>query len=767
MKELKNYQEKAIKGLIHHSLFYLDEEGKETIVFQAPTGSGKTFTMSKYMVELSKVCKKDLCFLWISIGKGELQKQSYKSVKREVGDILTCSLLENEFFGSRNYIDQNEVVFVNREKIRAKDKKTGEFKNIIMKDIETINFPEVIKHTHDIGRNIVLIIDESHSGATTERAKEIRDEIIKADFTIEMSATPVLTSEMQGIVKVDSTDVIKEQMIKKEIIINKDIEKIVEDEMNSERLILESAYEKREELARKYREQETNVNPLVLIQIPNSTAGDLKKDSVIKFLEEKGITRENGKLAIYLDGDTIDKNSDELLPVDGKIEYLIFKMAIDTGWDCPRSQILVKFRESNSITFEIQTIGRILRMPEAKHYMDEELNKAFVYTNIQSIAIKKELYNPNIIKSLHSKRRDLYMPTPLLSYYRNRVDYGDLGSSYYKAFEHCFCDYFEIKQVEDGQVTIPQENLEILKNRGIKTEYGKDDKIISNATVESDKIDSNVKLDNSSLMNIGYSAADLEAKYDSIIEDNLNGFAPRRSISTAKQAILKTFRKYLGLNIARGGIMYIQNLVVINSAVFSEIISASTQAYKPIHDIEVTAKSDEEFNEDWEIEPTKNYNPETNIEVKSKLSLYQPLYIETKAGRADQLEIDFMSYLDDHEDKIEWFWKNGSEHMKTNFGIQKADKSTFQPDFIIKFKDGRIGIFDTKAGKGYNESDNQEKSNALHSYIYKETYKGKNIIGGLVIREDNKFKYYPETNYKTYKEAPELWIDFDNLFNNY
>lgn len=668
------------------------------------------------------------------------------------------------FFGSRTVVNQNEVVFVNWEKIRAKDKETGEFKNIVMKDKETINFPEVIKNTHEIGRNIILIIDESHSGATTERAKEIRDEIIDADLTIEMSATPVLTSAMHGIVKVESNDVIQEQMIKKEIIINKDIDKIVEDEMDSEKLILESAYRKREELASKYKEQGANVNPLVLIQIPNSTAGEIKKESVIRFLEEKGITRDNGKLAIYLDGDTIDKNSDELLPVDGAIEYLIFKMAIDTGWDCPRSQILVRFRETNSIIFEIQTVGRILRMPEAKHYMDEELNRAFVYTNIQSIAIKKELYNPNIIKSLCAKRREDYISTPLLSYYRNRVDFGTLNVSYYKAFEHHFCKYFGLKQVADNELANHFDNMEILKAKGLKTEYGKDDDIISNVVVDSSKVDTEIKLSPlEAFMKINYSASDLEIKYDNIIGDNLNGFAPRKSIPTVKQAILKTFKKYLGLTAAKRGIIYIQNLVVTNGQMFNEIINQSTEAYKPIHELEVNEKSDEEFNDNWEIEPTKNYNPQTNVEIKSKLSLYQPLFVEVKSGRVDQLELDFMEYLDRNEETIEWFWKNGAEHMKTNFGIQKPDKTTFQPDFIIKFRDGRIGLFDTKAGGGFNENDNEMKSNALHSYIYKETYKGKNIIGGLVIKVDNKFKYYPETNYKTYEESPELWRDFDEL----
>lgn len=115
-----------------------------------------------------------------------------------------------------------------------------------------------------------------------------------------------------------------------------------------------------------------------------------KRAAVEKFLKNKGITTENGKLAIWLNDDKINNSYEELNTNDSKVEYLIFKMAIDTGWDCPRAQILLKFREVNSIVFEIQTVGRILRMPEAKHYTDEALNRSYVYSNIQSIAIKKE-----------------------------------------------------------------------------------------------------------------------------------------------------------------------------------------------------------------------------------------------------------------------------------------------------------------------------------------------------------------------------------------
>lgn len=771
MKQLKKYQDIAVYQLLSLSDMYLKIDGEETLVLQSPTGSGKTFMITNYIYEMSKKEEYDLCFLWVSIGKGELQVQSYKSVKRELDEALKCSLLEEEFFGSRSEIDKNEIVFVNWEKIRAKDKKTGDFKNVVMKDKETINFPEVLENTRATGRKIILIIDESHVAATTDRATEIRDNIIKPELTVEMSATPVLMNGAYPVV-VKPNDVINEGMIKKEIIINQDIDKIVDDEFDSETLILESAYLKQEHLKKKYAEALSNnetsnqITPLVLIQLPNSVAGEEKKESVLKFLESKGATIDNGKVAVWLSDEAINKDAETLLPLDSKVEYLIFKMAIDTGWDCPRAQILVKLRETNSITFEIQTVGRVLRMPEAKHYQEEDLNRSYVYTNVQSIAIKPEIYNPNIIKSLNAKRSDKYTTTYLKSYYHNRVDYGDVTSSYYKVFEHEFCKYFGITQITEDNYIPPQtffyDNNEKLKEKGITTDYGKTDSIMSNVYVDSKDVDKGIKLEESNLFGVYASPSDLQAKFEKIINSNLNGFAPKRSIPTVKNAIFITFKKYLGLETAKGGIMYIQNLVCSNYDIFAQIINTSTDKYKPIHEVEVSAKSDERFNDEWEIAPEKNYNPETNQVVESKLSLYQPLFIERVGGKVNELEMKFIKYLDLHENEIEWFWKNGSEHMEDNFGIQKADKSTFQPDFIIKFKDGSVGIFDTKGGQF--ASDDAVKSAALYKYIYDERNNGHNLLGGLVILDGEKFKYFESTPYVPYNQDPTQWKPFDELF---
>lgn len=865
MKELKKYQINAISQLMGFTDMFLKTHKNETIVFQSPTGSGKTVTMARYILELTEKNEEDFCFLWISIGKGDLQVQSYKSVRKEIGDSIECSLLENEFFGSRDVINQNEIVFVNWEKIRTKDRKTNEFKNTLMKDWEQNNFPTILGNTR-ANRKIILIIDESHSSATTERAMEIRDEIIAPDLTIEMSATPVFTSgNINARVSVEPTDVINEGMIKKEIIINDKIAELIEkedSEKTSELLVLESAYFKEEELKKRYKklyddgETTSLITPLTLIQIPNSNYGEEKRITIEKFLEKKRITTENGKLAVWLSDEKINDSYEVLNANDSKVEYLIFKMAIDTGWDCPRAQVLLKFREVNSIVFEIQTVGRILRMPEARHYSDEILNRAFVYSNIQSIAIKKEVYNPNIIKSFSSKVKEEYIPEKhiqaqkekvkdeisdysqmsfeleyektitnivnhskeiekdnitypigeddnlnnkveqttlyedkedqynlnniaegkadktnnksimtLKSYYKKRTDYGDITSSFYKVYEREFCKYFNIQEIND--ITAPESvtNKEKMKEAGVDFEFRKKKSILTDVHIESEKVDKEIEIDQqSSLVDIIMSDSDLQYDFEKVIQNNLNGFALVRSIPTVKTAIINVFGKYLYLRPQNKGIILMQNLIVNNSDIFGRIISTSTEKYKPIHEYEVDQKEGYEINEEWHIPFDKNYNPNTNIKIESKLSIHQPLYMETKDGKVDELEVEFIRYLDTHEESIEYFWKNGSEHMNTNFGIAKEDGSAFQPDFLIQFKDGRIGIFDTKAGKGFNENDNEVKSNALQQYITDENKKGKRLIGGLVIENNGTFYYYDRTTYKTFNESPEQWKCFEELF---
>lgn len=45
------------------------------------------------------------------------------------------------------------------------------------------------------------------------------------------------------------------------------------------------------------------------------------------------------------------------------------------------------------------------------------------------------------------------------------------------------------------------------------------------------------------------------------------------------------------------------------------------------------------------------------------------------------------------------------------------EKRGFYPDYIVKFTDGWIGIFDTKSGFAINQPETKEKLRALYRYI--------------------------------------------------
>jgi len=112
---------------------------------------------AKFIEEIIKeLINDDLCFVWVSIGKGDLHLQSKRSLEEVFGGSPRVSLIEEEFTGGRERIIRNEVVVANWEKLRSKDRETGEWKNVLMKDGEKINFRNVMAKTREQGKIILI-----------------------------------------------------------------------------------------------------------------------------------------------------------------------------------------------------------------------------------------------------------------------------------------------------------------------------------------------------------------------------------------------------------------------------------------------------------------------------------------------------------------------------------------------------------------------------------------------------------------------------------
>ncbi len=764
INELKRYQENAVDELVLKTKLLLAKDlEKRTIIFKAPTGSGKTFMMSQYIEQMIKEREnEDICFLWISIGKGGLHKQSFNSLKKIFSGFPICYLLEEEFSGSRKTIDKNEVVVVNWGKLVNKDGQTGEWKNTLMKDKETTNFRELVKNTKNARTKIILIIDESHTSSSSERALEIRD-LINADLTIEMSATPILKEgQYNEKIEVLSNDVIDEGMIKKEIIVNENIDKIDDNDITSQELIMEVAFNKRIQLKKQMEKEGADINPLCLVQIPTGQDGEDKRNFIESFLAEKNITVDNHKLAVWLSEEKV--NLEVLENNVSEVEFVIFKQAIDTGWDCPRAQILIRFREIQSEIFELQTIGRILRMPEAKHYNNDNLNKAFIYTNIKPDHLDfkgDEISIKNVIKSVHVKRDAIYKSIKLRSYYRNRIDFGDLTMSFYDVLADEFCEYFGIEKNKFDFGFADKNKKKFAKKVDIENLESKDE-LILNKKLDIKLFDylqeENMVIDDKFLANL--SEDDKERAFVELIKLNLNGFAFKRSSTIFYGALFNWFKKYLGISRLNNGAIYIQNIILNNTNVFGKLFDNAIRRYKPIKDKEIKEKIKEieEWNNEWEISESRNYNPNTYKPYPYKISLYK--HIQDKKAYLNfdsEIEKEFIDILEEKREKIVWWWQNGNEHMALNFGVKYGDGSTFQPDFLVMFKNGTLGIFDTKAS-GDREDANKIKAEALQRYITEENKrKKKNVLfGGLIIKEGEHFRINSDEKYLPFKESFEV-----------
>ena len=89
----------------------------------------------------------------------------------------------------------------------------------------------------------------------------------------------------------------------------------------------------------------------------------------------------------------------------------------------------------------------------------------------------------------------------------------------------------------------------------------------------------------------------------------------------------------------------------------------------------------------------------------------------------------------------------------------------FYPDWIILFKDGKIGIFDTKKGDTAlpeGRGHTRDKAKYLHLKL-KEL--GKQYVGGIVVKENNVWHYNNSEEYDYYTgKLNKDWKKFEELF---
>lgn len=354
----KNYpfQEKCVNNLLHKCADH------EEIVLSAPTGSGKTVIASWFIDEYLDE-NPNTVFLWLCPGAGGLEKQSQDSFREVISGIP-----DGDVYAFINDSDpRGKVFFINWDKINRTS-------NTVLREGEHRDLMSQVLFCHTNGIEIFMLIDEEHKYQDT--ANEYITNM-QPRHVLRISATPVSKGDHTEIVLDD--DVIAAGLIATGISINEGVSAAIEEnnKLDDDLMLLELADKKRKEIQAEYNRRGLKIRPLVLIQFPNGYEEWIER--VKRALDDMGYSQNSGLVASWFSGDHPD-NPQEIKSLNGQYAFLLFKQAIATGWDCPRAKILVKLREGGTERFNIQTIGRVRRMPERKHYDCPLIDNCYVYT---------------------------------------------------------------------------------------------------------------------------------------------------------------------------------------------------------------------------------------------------------------------------------------------------------------------------------------------------------------------------------------------------
>jgi type III restriction enzyme len=368
-------------------------------------------------------------------------------------------------------------------------------------------------------------------------------------------------------------------------------------------------------------------------------------------------------------------------------------------------------------------------------------NKPFIYTS-------KRKENTKNIEGLYSD-------------FVSRVDYGDLGHAvkFQMNFLKSFDKFFEFDETDHP--AIMREKIEgkgidinptVTNKLIVDAEFSNYDKINLDFAKEGHEEDYEVsrndveKLFNFYCYQLLSEQTESEAKVSNV----------SRSWSPLKSAFRVWFKSIFDQNSNLYYRILINDLNKEQSSIFRRALTKTLKDYFPIKKeyLEKRKKDIEEreaplFEIKNEYTFTEDYAELTKDEGTSELSVVQPFYLK-KEYKGRENELKFINYLEQKDDKLDWWFKNGDSgkeyYCLKYYNTAKKEEALFYPDWIFKFKDGRIGIFDTKSGQ--TAQNPEGRAEGIAKKLQELNENGNKYIGGLVVLENNQWYFCEKMPYE-------------------
>jgi len=430
--EPKDFQENGVLRLteeIESSRREIDRGRAQAVVLSSPTGSGKTVIMTMLMERLwagheSIAADPEAIFLWLS-DSPELNIQSKEKIEAASDVFPRSSLVMIDTDFDCEQFSPGHIYFLNTQKLGIASLLTKPG------DARTWTIWQTIENTAKARpAHFYVIVDEAHRGMGVSAKAENNTRTLIQRFikgapevglspvplVVGMSATPerfhrVLegAQRITRPVEIGAEDVRESGLIKDRIILD-----IAEEDQPADWTLLRDAAQRAIQYGKEWKryceaQQIPAVEPVLVVQVEDGTEKMLTRTDLSKAVDvlDKVYGRfGDGELAhcfqqeddITAGGYKVRKIEASKIQSDADVRVVFFKMALTTGWDCPRAEVMMSFRKAADHTLIAQLVGRMVRTPLARRVEDDEF--------LGSVALFLPHYDEEGLKAIVEKLED-------------------------------------------------------------------------------------------------------------------------------------------------------------------------------------------------------------------------------------------------------------------------------------------------------------------------------------------------------------------------